>query len=38
VCGGKLVARSDDNPEAIVMHLGEYHEKTNPIIKASPRG
>ncbi len=32
VCGGKLVARSDDNPEAIQIRLREYHEKTDPII------
>jgi adenylate kinase len=33
VCGGKLVARSDDNPEAIVVRLREYHEKTDPILE-----
>jgi adenylate kinase len=33
VCGGKLVARSDDNPEAIEIRLREYHEKTDPIIE-----
>ena len=32
VCGGKLVARSDDTPEAIQVRLREYHEKTDPII------
>ena len=32
VCGGKLLARSDDNPEAIQVRLREYHEKTDPII------
>jgi adenylate kinase len=32
VCGGKLVARSDDNPETIQVRLREYHEKTDPII------
>ena len=32
VCGGKLVARPDDNPEAIEVRLREYHEKTDPII------
>ena len=32
VCGGALVARSDDNPEAIQVRLREYHEKTDPII------
>jgi len=33
VCGGKLMARSDDNPEAINVRLREYHEKTDPIIE-----
>lgn len=32
VCGGKLLARADDNPEAIQVRLREYHEKTDPII------
>ena len=32
VCGGALVARSDDTPEAIQVRLREYHEKTDPII------
>ena len=32
VCSGKLLARSDDNPEAIEIRLREYHEKTDPII------
>ena len=32
VCGGKLVTRSDDNPETIQVRLREYHEKTDPIM------
>ncbi len=32
VCGGKLVARADDNPEALAQRLAEYHEKTSPVL------
>ena len=32
VCAAKLVARADDNPEAIQIRLREYHDKTDPII------
>lgn len=32
VCGGRLVARADDNPEAVQGRLRDYHEKTQPII------
>jgi adenylate kinase len=32
VCGGKLVARPDDNPDAIKERLKEYHSKTMPIL------
>ena len=32
VCGGRLVARADDNPEAVSGRLRDYHEKTQPII------
>lgn len=31
-CGGRLVTRADDTPEAIRMRLAEYHEKTRPIL------
>jgi adenylate kinase len=31
-CGGRLVPRADDNPEAIRARLAEYHEKTRPIL------
>ena len=32
VCGGRLVSRQDDNPNAIQERLKEYHVKTQPII------
>jgi len=32
VCKGKLVARADDNPEAVQGRLRDYREKTQPII------
>lgn len=32
VCGGRLVARPDDTPEAIKKQLAEYNSKTLPII------
>ncbi|HET7291641.1 MAG TPA: nucleoside monophosphate kinase [Vicinamibacteria bacterium] len=32
VCGGRLVLRPDDNPEAIKERLAEYHKKTRPIL------
>jgi adenylate kinase len=33
VCGGRLVAREDDTPEALDMRLREYHEKTKPVLE-----
>jgi adenylate kinase len=33
VCGGKLVARADDNPAAIQERLKDYHEKTEPTLE-----
>jgi adenylate kinase len=32
VCGGALVHREDDNPEALAVRLKEYHEKTKPVL------
>jgi adenylate kinase len=32
VCGGRLVPREDDNPEALAVRLREYHEQTQPVI------
>ncbi len=31
-CGGKLVTREDDTPEALDARLREYREKTQPVI------
>ena len=32
VCGGRLVARADDTPQAVQGRLGDYHEKTRPVL------
>jgi adenylate kinase len=32
VCGGQLVIRSDDNPQALANRLRDYHAKTKPVI------
>lgn len=32
-CGGRLVQRPDDNPEAIRGRLADYHAKTRPILE-----
>src|SRR5215218_1380602 len=32
VCGGELVARADDTPEAIEGRLRDYHDKTQPVL------
>jgi adenylate kinase len=32
-CGGRLVTRADDTPEAIRTRLAEYREKTRPILE-----
>jgi adenylate kinase len=32
VCGGRLVQREDDTPEALASRLRDYHAKTRPII------
>ncbi len=33
VCGGSLVQREDDKPEAILKRLGIYHNETEPMAK-----
>jgi adenylate kinase len=33
VCGGALIARADDNPEAVRARLHDYHTKTEPILE-----
>jgi adenylate kinase len=37
VCGGRLVARPDDNPEALAHRLADYHAKTAPVIELFDR-
>ena len=37
VCGGRLVSRDDDNPEALAVRLEEYHQKTKPVIEIFQR-
>ncbi len=37
VCGGKLVMRSDDNPDALAQRLRDYHEKTKPVLELFER-
>jgi adenylate kinase len=37
VCGGNLLARADDNPEALAVRLSEYHQQTRPLIEIFQR-
>jgi adenylate kinase len=37
VCGGDLVARADDNLEALAVRLSDYHEQTRPLIEIFQR-
>ncbi|MBL7498613.1 nucleoside monophosphate kinase [Frankia sp. CNm7] len=37
VCGGALVTRADDNPEALAVRLREYHSKTRPVLEIFQR-
>jgi adenylate kinase len=37
VCGGQLVARPDDTPEALAARLAYYHAKTRPIVELFER-
>jgi adenylate kinase len=32
VCGGRLVARADDTPDAVRTRLRDYHAKTKPVL------
>ncbi|WP_084965774.1 adenylate kinase family protein [Thermoactinospora rubra] len=32
VCGGELVTREDDTPEALAARLRDYHDKTDPVL------
>jgi adenylate kinase len=33
VCGGQLIQRPDDTPEAVRARLRDYHAKTKPILE-----
>src|SRR5262249_13535001 len=33
VCGGRLVSRPDDTPDALSQRLADYHAKTEPILE-----
>lgn len=33
VCGGELVSRPDDTPEALADRLRDYHAKTEPVLE-----
>lgn len=37
VCGGNLVTRSDDNPDAVRSRLRDYRAKTEPILRLFER-
>jgi adenylate kinase len=37
VCGGRLIARPDDNPEALAARLAAYHSQTEPLIEIFQR-
>ncbi len=37
VCGGTLVAREDDTPEALEVRIREYHERTQPVLELFKR-
>lgn len=32
-CGGAIVAREDDNPEAIASRLADFHAQTSPVLQ-----
>lgn len=32
VCGGALRSRDDDNPAALAVRIGQYHEQTRPVL------
>jgi len=36
-CGGQLVLRADDRPDALASRLSDYYEKTRPIIELFER-
>jgi adenylate kinase len=32
VCGGRLVTRADDNPDALAVRIAQYYEQTRPVL------
>jgi len=37
LCGGTLVARPDDNAEALARRLADYYSKTEPVLELFER-
>jgi len=37
LCGGSLMMRADDNPEALAIRLSDYHKQTRPLIEIFQR-
>ena len=37
VCGGRLVTRDDDNPEALARRVADYYDKTRPVLEIFDR-
>jgi adenylate kinase len=37
VCGGSLIVRADDNPDALAVRLAAYHNETRPVIEIFQR-
>jgi adenylate kinase len=37
VCGGELVSREDDTPDALASRLRDYHAKTQPVLETFRR-
>ena len=37
VCGGRLVARDDDTPEALAVRIRAYREDTAPVLRIFER-
>jgi adenylate kinase len=33
VCGGELVTRADDTPDALARRLRDYHDKIDPVVE-----
>jgi adenylate kinase len=37
VCGGRLVTREDDHPEALAIRVRDYYDKTRPVLQIFER-